>query len=88
VPLGWFGRNKINVGDLVQGLPKIIEEDNAAGDGGVFGVGPSFGHGGDMVNSDFYATGYSGVPYIMGSRPMRRNLIKNKKRIKRKKRKY
>jgi len=84
VPMGWFERNKISTGDLVQGLPKIIEEDNTAGGGGVFGIGPSFGHGGDMINSDFYATGYSGVPYIMGSKPMKRNLIKNKnkKRIK------
>ena len=49
-------RNKIEVGDLVQGLPKIIQEDNMAGSGGALGSGESFGHGGDFGNSDFYAT--------------------------------
>jgi len=82
VPLGWFEKNKISIGDLVQGLPKIIEEDNTAGDGGVFGVGPSFGHGGDFGNSDFYATGYSGIPYVMGSKKRKGVALKKKRKNK------
>ena len=82
VPLGWFGRNKIEVGDLVQGLPKIIQEDNMAGSGGALGSGESFGHGGDFGNSDFYATGYAGIPYVMGSRRRKRVVSKKKRRNK------
>jgi uncharacterized membrane protein (UPF0127 family) len=82
VPKGWFDRNKIEVGDLVQGLPKIIQEDNMAGSGGALGSGESFGHGGDFGNSDFYATGYAGIPYVMGSRRRKRVVSKKKRKNK------
>ena len=84
VPKGWFDRNKIEAGDLVQGLPKIIQEDNISGSGGALGSGESFGHGGDFGNSDFYATGYAGIPYVMGNR--RRKRVASKKKRKNKKR--
>jgi hypothetical protein len=59
---------------------ELIKEDNISGDGGVFGGGSSFGHGGEVGNNDFYATGYSGIPYVMG---MSRR-VKGKKRKSRK----
>ncbi len=48
-------------------LVKYILEDNAAGDGGVFGSGNSFGHGGAVGNSDFWNTGSAIIPYVMGT---------------------
>ena len=35
----------------------VMNEENAAGDGGVFGSAASMGHGGDVGNTDFYAPG-------------------------------
>ena len=62
---------------------ELVKEDNISGSGGSFGSAPSFGHGGDIGNNDFYATGYSGIPYIMGigskKRKKRKN-IKNKRK--------
>lgn len=65
---------------------KTILEDNAAGDGGVFGGGSSFNHGGDFGNSDFWNAGNTQIPYLMGT--FKRNATKkrNKKRKNRKKR--
>lgn len=59
---------------------ELIKEDNISGSGGSFGDAPSFGHGGEIGNNDFYATGYSGIPYVMG---MSRR-VKGKKRKSRK----
>lgn len=61
---------------------ELVKEDNISGDGGSFGSAPSFGHGGDIGNNDFYATGYSGIPYVMGSprrKKKRKTKIKNRK---------
>ena len=63
-------------------LVKCILEDNAAGDGGVFGGGESFGHGGAIGNSDFWNTGDARIPFVLGT--FRRNgKVKSKKRKKR-----
>lgn len=62
---------------------ELIKEDNISGDGGVFGGGSSFSHSGEIGNNDFYATGYSGIPYVMG---MSRR-VKGKKRKGRKRKK-
>ena len=64
-------------------LVKFLLEDNVGGDGGVFGSGESFGHGGAVGNSDFYNTGSAIIPYVMGT--FRRNKKGKKKRGKRKK---
>lgn len=58
---------------------KIINEDNVSGGGGVFGSGPSFEHGGDVGNEDFYNKGSAIIPFVLG--------VKKTKKIKRKKRK-
>jgi hypothetical protein len=63
---------------------ELIKEDNISGGGGSFGDAPSFGHGGDIGNNDFYATGYSGIPYVMG---MSRRVKRKSKKRKSKKRK-
>lgn len=63
---------------------EFIQEDNIAGDGGVFGAGQSFGHGGSFGNTDFYNAGSAIIPYHLGT--YRRN-IKTKKNKRRKKRK-
>lgn len=41
---------------------KSLQEDNAAGAGGVFGDAPSMGHGGAVGNDDFYNTGSAIIP--------------------------
>jgi len=58
----------------------ILNETMSAGSGGVFGGGSSTGHGGEVGNSDFYASGDARLPKILGA-------TKKKKRKKRKKRK-
>ncbi len=58
---------------------KIIKEENVSGGGGVFGSGPSFGHGGDIGNEDFYNKGSAIIPFILN--------VKKTKKVKRKKRK-
>lgn len=45
----------------------VMQEDNAAGAGGVFGDAPSMGHGGEVGNSDFYAPGDARVPAFLGA---------------------
>ena len=67
-------------------LYKTILEDNAAGDGGVFGGGDSFGHGGAFGNDDFYGRGYAGIPYVLGTFT-RNGSKRKKKKSKRKKKK-
>jgi len=62
-------------------LVKYILEDNASGGGGVFGGGESFGHGGDVGNSDFWNTGDARIPFVIGT--FKRN-VKVKRRKKRK----
>jgi hypothetical protein len=62
-----------------------ILEDNAAGDGGSFGGGSSFEHGGNFGNSDFWNTGNTQIPYLIGT--FKKNAIrKRKKKRNRKKR--
>jgi len=46
----------------------VYSEDNVAGAGGVFGGGPSMGHGGAVGNSDFYAPGDARVPTALGAK--------------------
>lgn len=62
----------------------LIREDNAAGGGGVFGDGPSFGHGGAVGNSDFYAPGDSRIPFALGYFSRQGRLKKKKRKKKRK----
>ena len=45
----------------------IMQEDNTAGAGGVFGDAPSMGHGGEVGNSDFYAPIDGRVPTFLGA---------------------
>jgi hypothetical protein len=66
---------------------EIIKEDNIAGGGGVFGDGPSFGHGGAVGNSDFYASGDSRIPYVLGYFSRKGKLKSKKKKRKRIKKK-
>lgn len=62
-------------------LVKYILEDNASGAGGVFGSGTSFGHGGDIGNSDFWNTKDARIPFVLGT--FRRDgKVKTKKRKK------
>ena len=63
---------------------KIINEDNVSGGGGVFGDGPSFGHGGDIGNEDFYNKGSAIMPFILGTKRKPRRKTKKKKKGKRK----
>lgn len=58
---------------------KIINEDNISGGGGVFGDGPSFDHGGNVGNEDFYNKGSAIIPFILGRNKRRK---KNKKKRK------
>ena len=46
----------------------IMQEDNTAGAGGVFGDAPSMGHGGEVGNTDFYAPGDMRIPVALGSK--------------------
>jgi len=46
----------------------VYNEDNVAGDGGVFGTAPSMGHGGAFGNSDFYAPDDARVPTALGAK--------------------
>lgn len=62
---------------------RTLKEDMTAGAGGVLGDGPSFGHGGDLENSDFYATGDYRLPKsIYGGYLTRKGLSKKKKKKK------
>lgn len=54
----------------------FVVEINASGEGGVFGGGDSFSHGGNVGNTDFYAAGDSRVPYFLG---LHRRINKTKK---------
>ena len=61
----------------------FFKEDNAAGDGGVFG---SF-EGGGAFSSDFYAPGSAIVPHALGTYSRKGKVTgKKKKRNKRRKR--
>lgn len=70
-------------------LVKLLMEDNAAGDGGVFGGGESFGYGGSFGNKDFWNNGDARIPYVLGTFSrngiLRKKKTKNAKRRKRKK---
>lgn len=70
-------------------LVKLLMEENAAGAGGVFGSGESFGHGGDVGSSDFWNNGDARIPYVLGTFTrngiLRKKKAKNAKRRKRKK---
>jgi hypothetical protein len=68
-------------------LVKYILEDNASGGGGVFGGGESFGHGGDIGNSDFWNTGDARIPFVIGTFKRNGRVKKRKKRKNAKKRK-
>jgi hypothetical protein len=68
-------------------LVKYILEDNASGGGGVFGGGESFGHGGDVGNSDFWNTGDARIPFVIGTFKRNGRVKKRKKRKNAKKRK-
>lgn len=46
----------------------VIQEDNTAGAGGVFGNAPSMGFGGEVGNTDFYAPEDSRIPFTMGGK--------------------
>lgn len=63
-------------------LVSTLLEDNAAGDGGVFGDAPSMGHGGAVGNSDFYAPGTAVIPYAIGAKVVKGKGKKGKKKIK------
>ena len=65
---------------------KLIREDNMAAGGGVFGDGPSFGHGGAVGNSDFYAPGDARIPFALGYFSRQGKLRKKKGRKRRSKR--
>lgn len=65
----------------------LIKEDNVAAGGGVFGDGPSFGHGGAVGNSDFYAPGDARIPFGIGYFSRQGKLRKKKRKKKRKTRK-
>lgn len=66
----------------------LIREDNVAAGGGVFGDGPSFGHGGAVGNSDFYAPGDARIPFALGYFSRQSKLRKKKRKKKRKTRKH
>jgi hypothetical protein len=68
-------------------LVKYILEDNASGGGGVFGGGESFGHGGDVGNSDFWNTGDARIPFVIGTFKRSGRVKKRKKRKNAKKKK-
>jgi hypothetical protein len=68
-------------------LVKYILEDNASGGGGVFGGGESFGHGGDVGNSDFWNTRDARIPFVIGTFKRSGKVKKRKKRKNAKKRK-
>ena len=63
-----------------------LMEDMTAGDGGVFGGGDSFGHGGDLEAEDWYAPGDHRVPKSIFSGIIRRPKVdpkgKKKKNVK------
>jgi hypothetical protein len=63
---------------------ELIREDNEAAGGGVFGDGPSFGHGGAVGNSDFYAPGDARIPFALGYFSRQGKLRKKKRKKKRK----
>ena len=63
---------------------KFIQEMNVSGAGGVFGAGGSFEHGGAVGNSDFYATGNTKIPKVLGTYT-RDGKVKSKSRKKNKK---
>lgn len=46
----------------------VMQEDNTAGAGGVFGDAPSMGHGGAVGNSDFYAPDDMRTPMLLGAK--------------------
>lgn len=54
-----------------------LEEDNAAGAGGVFGNADSMGHGGAFDTADFYATGDARIP--KGGKKKKKEKDKKKK---------
>jgi hypothetical protein len=61
---------------------KFISEMNVAGAGGVFGGGDSFGHGGMVGNFDFYATGDSRIPQVIGTFSRAGKVAKGRKKNK------
>lgn len=64
-----------NIANLYQ---DILNEDNVAGGDGVFG--DIEGHGGDIENSDFYATGDSRYPWLIGTQTRNGEVKRKKKR--------
>lgn len=65
----------------MKSFKEFINEMNVAGDGGVFGGGASFDHGGSVGNSDFYAPGDARIPHVIGTF-RRAGIGKKKKRAK------
>jgi hypothetical protein len=61
---------------------KTITEDMTAGDGGAFGGGDSFGHGGALSTSDFYAKGDYRFPKVLGAKKRRKKRKKKKSKKK------
>lgn len=47
---------------------QFILEINTAGAGGVFGNASSMDHGGEVGNTDFYASGDSRLPTALGAK--------------------
>lgn len=66
----------------MKSFKQFIAETNTAGDGGVFGGGSSFSHGGLVGNFDFYATGDSRVPQVLGMFSRAGRVDKKKKKAK------
>ena len=61
---------------------RLLIEDMAAGDGGVFGGGDSFGHGGAVPGgSDFYAAGAHNIfgAYTPTKKPCKKRSKKKKR---------
>lgn len=56
----------------------VVQEDNTAGAGGVFGDAGSMGYGGAVGNTDFYAPTDSRIPSILGAKKVVKGKGKNK----------
>lgn len=54
----------------------VMKEENTAGAGGVFGSAPSMGHGGAVGNTDFYASGDSRIPTVLGGKKTKKGKTK------------
>lgn len=68
---------------MVITFKKFLKEMNAAGAGGVFGVGSSGEFGGAVGNTDFYAPGDARIPKVLGTYNRNGKLKSRKKRKKR-----